>query len=61
MSERRYPISAGDKVRHMDGRAGVVQRLAAVAGLPGAVVAFKMGDEAIPLGFLQKVGSLEID
>ena len=59
---RRYPISPADNVRHMDGRAGKVEDLCRTAdGLPGAMVRFGDKREICALGFLQRVGSLEVD
>jgi hypothetical protein len=64
VTERRYPISPGDKVRHIDGRSGVVEWIFPeheLSALPCARVRFKDGVTTLPLGFLQRVGSLEVD
>lgn len=59
---RRKPISAGDNVRHTDGRGGIVEELCRTAdGLPGAVVRFGDKRQIWALGYLEKVGSLDVE
>ena len=58
--KRRYPINAGDSVRHVDGRCGVAEVCGFyLDGLPAALVRFPNGREKVVLGYLERVGSLE--
>lgn len=58
---RRYPIAVGDTIRHIDGRSGVIEALVEVGNLPGARVRFGDGTQDVPLGYLQWIGSAEIE
>lgn len=58
---RRYPISVGDRVQHMDEREGVVVRLIdrseMSARLPGARVRWDTGsEEDVVEGFIHRIG-----
>lgn len=60
-ASRRYPIGAGDNVRHCDGRSGKVEACGFyIDGLPAALVRFPNGRERVVLGYLERVGSLEV-
>ena len=56
MSGRRHPIIAGDRVKHIDSRVGIVVELLPVNGLPGARVDWLGGgSDLVPLGYLDHV------